>query len=38
MSNSKIDIGLDGAGESKPTCLGEYGGGGVSLVAVDVLP
>jgi hypothetical protein len=29
-----MDMDLDGAGEIR----GEYGGGGVSLVAVEVLP
>ena len=32
---SQIDIGRDGAGDN---CRGEYGGGGVSRVAVDVFP
>lgn len=32
--NEEMDMALDGAGEMR----GEYGGGGVSLVAVEVLP
>jgi hypothetical protein len=32
--NEEMDMDLDGAGEIR----GEYGGGGVSLVAVEVLP